>query len=135
MFFDYTPFMETSLIGQFESSKAYLASRLGEPTICNDHIPSSMLRQSLYTWAIRTAYGPVMIYDYKEWEDPDFADDKVITWQVGGRSKSYTARRAHPINQWVSDRIGLAVSDRRPTRHRPGGGNAHQLTLNQEVGQ
>ena len=133
MFFDHDPFMGTSRIGQFESSKAYLASRLGEPTICNADIPSSMGRQTLYTWAFRTAYGPVMIYDYKEWEDPDFADDKVITWQVGGRAESYRSRRVHPINQWVSDRIGLAVSDRRPPCYRPGGGSAHQLTLAQEV--
>jgi hypothetical protein len=94
-------------------------SCLGEPTRCNSDIPAELLRQSLYVWEIRTPSGPVSIYDYKEWEDPDFADEKVITWSVAGRSDSFTSRMVHPVNGWVAKQTGLSVTDCRPFHHRP----------------
>ena len=116
---NWNPFWGTSKIGQIKTSKAHLVECLGEPTLCNDHIPGGFFRQTLYTWQFRTASGPVEIYDYKEWEDPDFADNKVITWSVAGRSHKYTAREVHPINKWVADRTGLPVEDTRPHCWRP----------------
>jgi hypothetical protein len=109
----------TSGIGQIQTSYSHLKSCLGQPTICNRDIPGGYMRQTLYEWEIRTPVGPVTIYDYKEWEDPDFADEKVIAWNVGGRSEKYTRRQVHPVNKWVADQTGLPVLDRRPPHCRP----------------
>lgn len=113
------PMWGTSRIGQFQASYSHLKSCLGSPTVCNSDIPGGYMRQTLYEWEMRTPAGPVRIYDYKEWEDPDFADDKVIDWNVGGRHGSYTSRQIHPANKWVADQTGLPVVDMRTPHYRP----------------
>ena len=108
------PFFGCSRIGQIQTTEAHLESCFGWPTICNSHIPGGYKRETLYEWRILTPVGPLAIYDYKEWEDPDFADDKLICWSVAGRASSYTNRRIHPINKWVAQQTGLIVTDTRP---------------------
>jgi len=108
------PFMGCSKIGQIQTSKAHLVSCLGEPTVCNSHIPGGFYRQTLYRWEFLTPVGPLAIYDYKEWDDPDFADDKVICWSVSGRVRSYRNRPIHPVNKWVAEQTRLTVTDERP---------------------
>lgn len=107
------PFMETSKIGEFTATTQQIVSALGYPTICNDHIPGGYMRYTLFEWRIRTPFGPVTIYDHKEWEDPDFAEDKLISWQVGARHKSYKDRTDHPVLKWVEQRLGVTTADTR----------------------
>jgi hypothetical protein len=113
------PFWGTSKIGEIQTSYSHLKSCLGLPTVCNRHLPGGFTRQTLYRWEMRTAAGPVSIYDYKEWEDPDFADDKVIAWGVCGRHEKYTSRQVHPVNKWVADQTSLPVVDMRTPHYRP----------------
>ena len=109
----------TSKIGEFWATKAQLVAALGNPTICNSDIPGGVKRQILYEWRLRTGGGPLAIYDYKEWEDPDFADDKLICWQVGGRAEAYLTRREHRALRLLSDRLGVTVTDTRTRLQRP----------------
>ena len=109
----------TSKIGEFWATKAQLVAALGNPTICNSDIPGGVKRSTLYEWQLRTGGGPLAIYDYKEWEDPDFADDKLICWHVGGRAKAYLTRREHRGLRLLSDRLGVTVTDTRPLHKRP----------------
>ena len=103
----------TSKIGEVRATTKQLVKALGYPTKCNDHIPGGWYRQTLYEWQLKTPVGPITIYDFKEWDDPDFAEDKVITWHVGGRKDSFAARQIHPVNQWLADAIGVDVLDTR----------------------
>lgn len=113
------PMWGTSRIGQIQTSYSHLKSCLGDPTVCNSSIPGGYMRQTLYRWEMHTPAGPVSIYDYKEWEDPDFADDKVIEWNIGGRHDKYTHRQDHPVNKWVADQTGLHVVDMRTPHYLP----------------
>ena len=113
------PFMETGKIGEFWATTAQLVKAFGSPTICNDHIPGGYMRQTLYEWRLRTRYGPLCVYDYKEWEYPNFASDKLICWQVGGRCEAYTSRIEHPGLKWLHEQLGVPVKDDRPWCYRP----------------
>ena len=113
------PFVGLSLIGQVQTSKAHLVRCLGEPTACYADIPAGFQRQSLYVWEIRTSSGPVLIFDYKHWEDPDFPEEKVLPWSVVSRAEAYTGRKVHPVNKWLAEQTGLPVTDRRPPHCRP----------------
>lgn len=108
------PFVGGGKIGEFSATTTQVVKAFGYPTFCNDDIPGGgMERQSLFEWRLRTIFGPVMIYDYKEWEDPDFPEDKVICWQVGSRVGSYSDRVNHPALRWIEQQLGVPVVDKR----------------------
>ncbi|MDA9661376.1 hypothetical protein N9T35_00100 [bacterium] len=103
------PFGGTSKIGEIRATTTQLVQALGYPTFSNDDIPGGFDRDTLYEWALRTSVGPITIYDWKEWEDPDFAEDKVITWQIGGRAHSYKRKPVHPALTFIKKATGFNV--------------------------
>ena len=117
------PFSDTSKIGEVTATTTQLVKALGYPLFCNDDIPGGFRRQTLYEWQLRTPVGPITVYDWKEWEDPDFAEDKVITWCIGGRANSYKNQPVHPALTFIKKKVGCNV---RQIEHDSFSGNRRQ---------
>ena len=102
------PFAGTSLLGELTATKAQITAALGEPTYCYADQPADWLRKSIYVWDLRTQFGPISIYDWKE-EDQDFGDDDLIVWSIGGRANSYKNLRVHPALTFIRKEVGCNV--------------------------
>ena len=102
------PFIGTSKIAEFTATRAQVIAALGEPTKCWKDDPTDFLRKTVYEWLLRTEIGPVSVYDWKV-ENPDFGDDELIVWSVGGRANTYKNRQIHPVTTWAKSQTGFDV--------------------------
>ena len=104
-----SPFAGTSKIAEVTATKSQLVAAFGEPTRCHAGEPATHSLKSIYEWELRTAHGPITIYDWKEY-DQEFGDDVPITWSIGGRADSYKNQAFHPIAGWVQHKTGCNVT-------------------------